>query len=164
MSLSSSKLFGASLAIFAIGAIAGGVVAQQASRFPDVEVGTEAGNAIDRFSLLGIIQGYQNGFFGPNDALTRAQTAMLLARMETKMIAPLRAQMEEVRKTLGLGSCGDGTVQTGEECDDGNGADEDGCSGACLKEKVTEPIGCSGGHSFGESFPSPDGCNTCICT
>lgn len=31
-------------------------------------------------------------------------------------------------------NCGNGVVDTGEECDDGNTVDGDGCSAACLKE------------------------------
>lgn len=34
------------------------------------------------------------------------------------------------------GVCGDGAVGAGESCDDGNGADGDGCSGACVREGV----------------------------
>ena len=32
------------------------------------------------------------------------------------------------------GGCGDGAIQSGEECDDGNAASGDGCSSACLLE------------------------------
>lgn len=31
-------------------------------------------------------------------------------------------------------SCGDGTVDSGEECDDRNNADGDGCDASCIKE------------------------------
>lgn len=33
-----------------------------------------------------------------------------------------------------LGTCGDGTIQAGEECDDGNQVSGDGCSAGCKKE------------------------------
>ncbi len=35
--------------------------------------------------------------------------------------------------------CGNGKVETGEECDDGNGFNDDGCDTACKKELVTPP-------------------------
>lgn len=35
-------------------------------------------------------------------------------------------------------SCGDGSVQTGEECDDANNADGDGCSSCCRDEALPE--------------------------
>src|SRR5450432_2736050 len=34
----------------------------------------------------------------------------------------------------GIGQCGDGALQTGEECDDGNAIPGDGCSGICTLE------------------------------
>jgi len=154
-----------SLVVFSIGIMTGNAVAQRSVRsspFPDVEAGTEAAEAIGRFALLNILQGYGDGFFGPNDALTRAQGAMLFARMEDRLIAPLREEVQELRRTLNLGTCGDGKRQATEECDDGNHIDEDGCSASCLTESLHS--GCAGGRRFGESFQAPDGCNTCICS
>ena len=40
----------------------------------------------------------------------------------------------QVNVGCGGGSCGDGVVNTGEECDDGNSQDEDGCSSSCVEE------------------------------
>ncbi|HUQ05315.1 MAG TPA: DUF4215 domain-containing protein [Kofleriaceae bacterium] len=38
-----------------------------------------------------------------------------------------------------LASCGDGTVGAGEQCDDGNNVDGDGCSATCVDEDGTDP-------------------------
>jgi cysteine-rich repeat protein len=35
--------------------------------------------------------------------------------------------------------CGDGNLDTGEQCDDGNTTNGDGCSSTCVKEAVCEP-------------------------
>ena len=40
--------------------------------------------------------------------------------------------------TLVVGSCGNGVVDAGEECDDGNLAALDGCDGSCLLEQIAE--------------------------
>ncbi len=50
------------------------------------------------------------------------------------------------------GRCGDGRIDEGEECDDGNGSNGDGCSGQCAVEPVfVEPGGGTfvGGHEPG---------------
>lgn len=158
-----TKVLLGSLSIFAIGLLAGSALAQRTLRasFPDIPEGSIAADSIRRFSLLGLLTGYESGLFGPNDALTRAQATLLLSRFEDRMIDPLRKQIEEMRGILDLGQCGDGTEQTGEECDDGNTDSEDGCSAQCLRENLTGR--CAGGYEIGENFPSPDGCNTCVC-
>lgn len=43
-------------------------------------------------------------------------------------LGPLRACLDDCG---GTGFCGDGVIQTGEECDDGNNVDDDECSNAC---------------------------------
>lgn len=48
-------------------------------------------------------------------------------------------------------SCGDGTVEAGEECDDGNNADGDGCSAACKNEQGSDVGG--GGCRMGGASP-----------
>jgi cysteine-rich repeat protein len=130
--------------------------------FPDVPKESAFGDAVRHYVLLGVIEGYENGLFGPQDFLTRAQAVLLLRRYENRLIAPLREQMQEVRSKLSLGTCGDSLRGTGEECDDGNIIGGDGCSAQCLAEVI--PGGCLGGHSFGETYSAPDGCNSCICT
>ena len=48
-------------------------------------------------------------------------------------------------------ACGNGTVETGEECDDGNLADGDGCSAACETETPGTTTGGTGGSGDGET-------------
>jgi cysteine-rich repeat protein len=42
--------------------------------------------------------------------------------------------------------CGNGIIEKGEQCDDGNNADGDGCSAHCARENGFECRGAS--HSF----------------
>jgi cysteine-rich repeat protein len=53
--------------------------------------------------------------------------------------------------------CGDGVVDTGEECDDGNNANCDGCSGLCANEIG---LGCGDGIPFPLCGESCDDANT----
>lgn len=43
----------------------------------------------------------------------------------------------------GSSTCGDGVINLGEQCDDGNKISGDGCSAYCLKEKKSSSSGCS---------------------
>jgi len=42
---------------------------------------------------------------------------------------------------LTVESCGDGVIQVGEECDDGNSTSGDGCSSTCSNEGALAPPG-----------------------
>jgi cysteine-rich repeat protein len=146
----------------ALVALAGTVAAQQVSitDFSDV-LGVEYfANAVERFSNLGIIRGYESGRFGPNDALTRAQLVVILDRYDKTVVEPLRRQIAELRGRNGLPTCGDGILDVAEECDDANIMSGDGCSAVCTREQLAT---CEGGRVQGEKFPAPDGCNTCTC-
>lgn len=157
---------GGSLTVLIVSLVLGGKspdpLAQYASAFSDVAADSGDAEAIEDMSRLGILRGYENGLFGPNDPVTRGQTAILFKRLRDRDLKALRAQMEEVRLTLALGTCGDGIVQTGEECDDGNTDSKDGCGAECFTEVVRAH--CEGGHLVGEEYEAEDGCNTCICT
>jgi len=131
--------------------------------FPDVPDTEYYSNAVANLARMGIVTGYESGNFGPNDTLTRGQIATILVRYDEKMIKPLREQIAELRDKNNMGRCGDQTVQTGEECDDGNTVDGDGCSALCLTEETLKEYGCGGDLIVGESFPAGDGCNTCVC-
>ena len=48
------------------------------NRFPDVPDGAWFANAANWAQFKGIITGYENGHFGPNDSLTREQLALIL--------------------------------------------------------------------------------------
>lgn len=153
-----------------LAAVAIPVAAQQGMMlqpmFHDIESDAAFAQPVEQLVRMGIVRGYDNGNFGPHDPLTRSQIAILLDRYDKEVITPLRSQVEELRKNAGLGQCGDGIVQTGEACDDGNLQDDDGCSSACRLEQKTgggESLGCPEGIEPGESFRAPDGCNTCLC-
>ncbi len=71
--------------------------------------------------------------------------------------------MDLVSEMGGGGVCGDGTLDSVEECDDGNGVDGDGCSAGCSDETTTlayiqanifTPI-CSRCHRPGGIGPMP---------
>lgn len=55
--------------------------ANAAVQFYDVKTNTEGGRAIYALSEKGIIAGYGNGFFGPEDTLTRAQAVKIINRI-----------------------------------------------------------------------------------
>lgn len=106
--------------------------------FPDVEEGTYFTESVGDLVRKGILKGYEDGRFGPHDFVTRAQVAVMLDRYDREVVEPLREQLAKIRELLKLGRCGDGSVQIGEECDDENIADNDGCSATCQSEVHAE--------------------------
>jgi cysteine-rich repeat protein len=54
--------------------------------------------------------------------------------------------------------CGDGTIDSGEECDDGNTADADGCSSACQTEGSCGDGSCNGDETC---YECPNDCGDC---
>ncbi|HVW67110.1 MAG TPA: Calx-beta domain-containing protein [Candidatus Peribacteraceae bacterium] len=50
------------------------------SVFPDIPSGSYFDSAVGQMYSMGIIKGYQNGNFGPNDPVTRADVAVMLQR------------------------------------------------------------------------------------
>ncbi len=82
----------------------------------------------------GIVKGYDDGRFAPNDPVTRGQVVTMLHRYDQSVVEPLRKQIAKLRDMMDLGRCGDGNVQVGEQCDDGNVNSGDGCSTECIKE------------------------------
>ncbi len=134
-------------------------------QFFDISGSEFFSDSVGRMSRFGIIRGYDNGRFGANDYVTRGQMAVILDRYDQQMVEPLRDVIAEMRRKLNLGRCGDSKVDIGEQCDDGNTRDNDGCSSACFTESGNGGTAqCSGGHRVGDSYPSRDGCNTCSCT
>src|SRR3989338_199094 len=136
--------------------------ARNAKAYSDVAADSSPASAIDEAAALGLLRGYENGLFGPNDPVTRSQIAIIVQRLRSRELQNMRAQLEEIRAALSLGACGDSIVQTGEECDDGNAVSRDGCSKECLLEVLQNR--CADGHRIGEEYDANDGCNTCICT
>ena len=138
------------------------VAAQQVRRFADVPTQTYYTEAVDDLSSRGIVRGYADGRFGPDDPVTRAQVAVMLRRYHENVVDPMRKELDRIRAYLGDGKCGDGTVQASEQCDDGNLINGDGCSDFCHNEAQVEVL-CEGKYKPGESYTAPDGCNTCTC-
>ncbi|PKN24744.1 MAG: hypothetical protein CVU65_10915 [Deltaproteobacteria bacterium HGW-Deltaproteobacteria-22] len=55
-------------------------------------------------------------------------------------------QLDEAIKEMGTATCGDGVVDAGEQCDDGNTVDGDNCSSICMHEEnsgADSGCGCS---------------------
>ena len=55
-------------------------------RFPDVRRSAYYYDAVREMNSRGIIKGYQNGKFGPNDPVTRAQLMTILKRYDDRQI------------------------------------------------------------------------------
>ncbi len=91
-------------------------------------------------------------FVVPDDLLTRTQTVVLPAAFSSLLTAvELRVfgfQAESAAGTWRVDNvtligevalaCGNGTLDAGEQCDDGNVDDHDGCSAVCTFELVTQ--------------------------
>ena len=60
----------------------------------------------------------------------------------------------------GGGDCGDGIVNSDEECDDGNGGDGDGCSAACVFEFCGDGVVNNGEQCDDGNAADGDGCTT----
>ena len=60
-------------------------------------------------------------------------------------------------------TCGDGTLDAGEQCDDGNNTSGDGCSSTCLIE-VPEPVCGNGVVEAGEECDDGNSDNSDTCT
>jgi len=80
------------------------------SSFSDVQQGTFFGSSVEKLVRQGIVKGYDNGTFGPNDFVTRAQVSVIIDRYDQEVIQKLREQIENMRLQSNLGQCGDGKV------------------------------------------------------
>ncbi|MDF2379471.1 MAG: S-layer homology domain-containing protein [Candidatus Gracilibacteria bacterium] len=78
-----------SFGLLLLGSIAtlGAVYAQGAVKdFPDVDSSAYYFEALQDINSRGIVNGYQNGNFGPNDAVTRAQLVTILKRFDDSQV------------------------------------------------------------------------------
>ncbi|MBI4592059.1 VWA domain-containing protein [Candidatus Uhrbacteria bacterium] len=68
--------------------------------------------------------------------------------------------------TTAQGVCGNGTVETSEECDDGGTVDDDGCSASCLNEGNDQcPATCdASGASCTDDESCEETCDSAACT
>ena len=62
------------------------------SYFPDVDSGDYYADAVDDAYYKGLITGYSDGNFGPNDNLTRGQIAVIMQRYDEHVINTLKFQ------------------------------------------------------------------------
>lgn len=60
--------------------------------FPDVKKGSWYYDVVMKASMLGLIEGYSDGTFGPDDNITRGQVAVILWRMANKPKASSKAK------------------------------------------------------------------------
>lgn len=67
-------------------AVTGSVLAAvQIKQFADVENGSYYDTAVDRMVNLGVVKGYEDGLFHPNDMVNRAQAVTMLDRYDTSL-------------------------------------------------------------------------------
>ena len=112
-----------------IAAVAGlATTATTASRFPDVATDDDRAGAIAAVDGAGILTGYEDGTFGPEDALTRAQLASMLVRTfdipsvdedpPFTDVVPGRTHVAEIAATYAAGltvGCEDGARYCGRD-------------------------------------------------
>ncbi len=123
--------------------------------FPDVSSDASYALDVENMVNLGIVRGYDDGRFGPNDLLTRAQVVILFNRYDQAVVQPLRDQLAAINAKLGLSSsssskssrssvaatCGNGKCEAGEEsycpaqnCTPGMACPQYCIAGSCLRD------------------------------
>ncbi len=83
---------------------AGSPAVEGAARFRDVTAGSWCADAVAWAAANGIVNGYGNGLFGPNDPVTHEQTVAILWRYDGGDVLPL---------LQGSGRRGGGRLRTG---------------------------------------------------
>ena len=73
----------------------------------------------------------------PGHILSRGELAALILTLGED-IAVVAIEEPEAKEIIGVAACGNGALEQGEQCDDGNVADSDGCSSLCAS--VPEPV------------------------
>lgn len=84
-----------------------------AQTFPDVDESNVHSEAIEWAAEIGIVQGYDNGNFGPFDNITRGQAASMFMRYEDY-------RMEDVDARRGCEDCHAGNYSLANEVPDGH--------------------------------------------
>lgn len=67
--------------------------------FPDVGYGSYYDVSVGEMNALGIIQGYENGNFGPNDPVTRGQVAVLMKRLRDELLGVSSSSSSRSRRS-----------------------------------------------------------------
>lgn len=65
--------------------------------FPDVPEGSYYQYAAQNMNTMGIMKGYPNGNFGPNDGVNRAQLATVVDRYHDKYMLPAYTQIAKIQ-------------------------------------------------------------------
>lgn len=92
------------IALFIAGiatAIAGNAIAGYLSHpFEDIPQGAYFNDAVGKWWRRGVIKGYNDTTFGPDDPVTRGQMAVILDRFEANAIDPLRQEIMQINRVL----------------------------------------------------------------
>lgn len=88
---------------------------------------------------IGVSRGMFDYFpYAPTHLLTRSEMAWMLVHMGETIQYVSNPTGNDTTTPIGPSTCGNGTVDNGEQCDDGNTLDGDGCSSICVI--VPEPV------------------------
>jgi hypothetical protein len=80
--------------------------------FPDVASGSFYDSAVGEMYNLGIIKGYDNGKFGPDDAVTRGQLAVMLQRFRDNLVNSGVSVSSSSRNNSSMSSSSSSSVAT----------------------------------------------------
>lgn len=92
------------IALLMVSSVAAGLFVgeytESRSLFTDVPAIAEFSDAIQNLAMRGIVRGYGDGRFGPNDAVTRGQIAEILYRYDQQIVQPLLQEVGRLRADL----------------------------------------------------------------
>lgn len=78
------------------------VMAQTMKSFPDVDPKAYYASSVSLMTDLGVINGYDNGNFGPNDSVSRAQVAAMLERYDESLKLLTKDYCENHKLQMGV--------------------------------------------------------------
>jgi cysteine-rich repeat protein len=98
--------------------------------------------------------------FAPNGRIALGSRTDLFGRFHSKTItSDFNTNVTNCPPGEGGADCGDGVLDEGEECDDGNHTNGDGCSADCMKEEICTDLIDNDGDDLVDCF-DPD-CAAC---
>ena len=113
-----SRSFIAFLSVFSAGLVLGGVgmglaaTTRGSSIFTDVPEGAFFDEAVGEMYSLGVIKGYSNGMFGPNDFVTRGQVAVMMQRFRDDILESGGAQSSSTQSSSTSSSSSSSSVSS----------------------------------------------------
>jgi len=113
-----SRSFIAFLSVFSAGLVLGGVgmglaaTIRGSSIFTDVPEGAFFDEAVGEMYSLGVIKGYSNGMFGPNDFVTRGQVAVMMQRFRDDILSSGAAQSSSTQSSSTSSSSSSSSVSS----------------------------------------------------